>query len=401
MPPGRIVLVETMSSAPPHGTARDPYRLFFPLGIVLGVAGVAIWPAYHLGLTDSYSGRSHASVQAEGFLYAFIAGFLLTAIPRFTGTAAPARAAQLALAALLVLASTAFELRSFAVGHLAFAAAHLMLIVLLVRRFLRRKQQPPDTFAMVGAGIACGAVAALVNAAVALEAVDPRWDLLGRRLLTEGMVLLLVLGVGGFLGPRLLGFAQMPLVQIGGQGPRRRTALYLAASVALVLTLFGEYGAGIPMLAYLRAAIASSVLFATITPWRPPAVRTTLAWCAWTASWLVIAGSWLAAIAPAHRVDFLHVLFMGGFTLLILAVGTRVTLSHGGHGLDAERRSWPLRIGIATGLVALVARVGAGFAQDSFFAHLAWASAFWIAGVTFWGTYVVRLIFVSGSRPAS
>src|SRR5207244_4861281 len=32
--------------------------------------------------------------------------------------------------------------------------------------------------------------------------------------------------------------------------------------------------------------------------------------------------------------------------VVILAVGTRVTLSHGGHGLAKERASWPLRIGI-------------------------------------------------------
>jgi uncharacterized protein involved in response to NO len=272
-----------------------------------------------------------------------------------------------------------------------------MLIVLAARRFLRRRQQPPDTFALVGTGMASGALAAAVNAGVALEALDPRWDLLGRRLLTEGMVLLLVLGVGGFLGPRLLGFAQMPLVQIGGKGPPRRTGMYLAAGVALVLTLILEYGVGVTALAWLRAALATAVLLVTLTPWRAPAVRSTLAWCVWTATWLVMAGLWLAAIAPAHRIDFLHVLFMGGFTLLILAVGTRVTLSHGGHGLESERRSWPLRIGIATGLLALVGRVGAGFAPDSFFEHLAWASAFWIAGVALWGTYLVRLIFRPGT----
>ncbi len=381
-----------------HGTPTDPYRLFFPVGIVLGVAGAAIWPAYSLGLTDTFSGRAHAFVQAEGFLYAFVAGFLLTAIPRFTGTAAPGRAPQLALAALLVVAAGSFELRAFVLGHLAFAAAHLTLIVLAARRFLRRKQQPPDTFALVGTGIACGAVAAFVNTAVALEAIAPRWDLLGRRMLTEGMVLLLVLGVSGFLGPRLLGFAQMPLVQIGAPGPRRRIRLYLATGVALALTLVVEYGADVAPLAYLRAAIASAVLLVNLTPWRAPATRTTLAWCVWTACWLVIAALWLAAIVPAHRVDFLHVLFMGGFTLLILAVGTRVTLSHGGHGLEAERRSWPLRIGMATGLLALVARVAAGFAQESFFEHLAWAAAFWIAGVAFWGIHLSRLIFGWGGR---
>ena len=69
-----------MSTAAPHGAPSDAFRLFFPLGIVLGVAGVSIWPAYFLGLTPGFSGRAHAFVQADGFLYAFVAGFLLTSI---------------------------------------------------------------------------------------------------------------------------------------------------------------------------------------------------------------------------------------------------------------------------------------------------------------------------------
>ena len=62
-----------------HGKPTDAYRIFFPLGIVLGAAGVSIWPLYYYGFTEGYSGRAHALVQSEGFLYAFIAGFLLTA----------------------------------------------------------------------------------------------------------------------------------------------------------------------------------------------------------------------------------------------------------------------------------------------------------------------------------
>ena len=46
-----------------HGSATDPYRIFFPLGILLGIAGVSIWPLYYWGVTAGYSGRSHAFVQ--------------------------------------------------------------------------------------------------------------------------------------------------------------------------------------------------------------------------------------------------------------------------------------------------------------------------------------------------
>src|SRR5262249_4610896 len=155
-----------------------------------------------------------------------------------------------------------------------------------------------------------------------------------------GMVLLLVLGIGGFLGPRLLGFAQLPqFVQVPEiPVPRGSKPLfYKIAGIALVLSLFGEYGLGFSALAFVRAAAASAVILYTAQPWLLPSLRSTLAWCVWTAHWLVVFAVWLVAIHPRYRVDFLHVLFIGGFTLLIVAVGTRVTLSHGGYSLTKEK----------------------------------------------------------------
>ena len=196
-----------------HGSSGDPYRIFFPLGILLGIAGVSIWPLYHWGVTSGYSGRSHAFVQTDCFLYAFIAGFLWTAIPKFTGTAAPSRAIQYFLASLLVAQLIAFELQYFVAGHLIFILAHATFIAVVVRCFIKRQHPPPETFVFVGLGLFAGMVGAIINAGIALQIVALELDLMGKRLLTEGMVLLLVLGVGGFLGPRLLGFAQLPNFQ--------------------------------------------------------------------------------------------------------------------------------------------------------------------------------------------
>jgi uncharacterized protein involved in response to NO len=214
------------------------------------------------------------------------------------------------------------------------------------------------------------------------------------------MVLLLVLGIGGFLGPRLLGFAQLPqFVKVGSPTPsssQNRVLLFKAAGLAVLLSLFAEYGFGVFAMAFVRAAVVTIVILSAVQSWRLPQVRTTLSWCVWSAQWLVILAVWLVAIAPRYRIDLLHVLFIGGFTLLILAVGTRVTLSHGGHGLTQEQRLWPLRIGLSTGLIAMLARVGAPFAGILYFAHLAWAGLLWMIGMLVWGSYLVRLI---RSRP--
>jgi len=390
--------MQNRSLMDPHGKPTDAYRVFFPLGIVLGAAGVSIWPLYYYGLTEGYSGRAHALVQSEGFLYAFIAGFLLTAIPRFTGTEPPSLRVQYVLAAMLALCTVAFEFQYFTLGQTGFVAAHAMLMTLAVRRFRRRQLDPPDTFPLAGLGMISGALGALINVALAWNVITPFWDVLGKRLLTEGMVLLLVLGVGGFLGPRLLGFKQNPLHALGEGGAKRRVRVsgsvlfYKVAGLSVLLSLIAEYGFGISTMAFLRAIAVTAVILSTVQPWKVPVMRSTLAWCVWTAHWLVILSIWLVAIFPRYRVDFLHILFIGGFTLLILAVGTRVTLSHGGHGLAKERGSWPLRIGIATGLIAMLARVGAPFSGFTYFEHLALAAVLWIGGILFWGFHLFRLI---------
>jgi uncharacterized protein involved in response to NO len=385
----------------------DPYRLFFPLGISLGLAGVSIWPLYYFGVTAGFSGRAHALVQTNGFLYAFIAGFLLTAVPRFTGTETPSRVAQYFLAATLVVSAAASEFQAFAVGTAAFVVAHLTLLSLVARRFTRRQQNPPPTFVLVGLGLLGGLLGALINGAVAWELIPAFWDMLGKRLLTEGMVLLLVLGVGGFLGPRLLGFAELPrfaVPLVPAARPSRPASpigrvelLWAVAGAAILFSLVAEYGFDVEWMAVVRAIVVSAVIFGTIQPWRLPMVRTTLSWCVWVAHWLIMTAVWLVAWAPRYRVDFLHVLFIGGFSLLILAVGTRVTLSHGGHDLVQERRSWPLRIGLTMGLTAMLARIGAPFAVTTYFAHLAYAALVWMGGMLCWGIYIVSRLRHRGS----
>src|SRR5205085_5895728 len=128
------------------------------------------------------------------------------------------------------------------------------------RCFVRRRRPTPETFPLVGIGLLSGLFAALINAGISMELVTPDLDLVGRRLLTEGMVLLLVLGIGGFLGPRLLGFAQMPNFQIGSKaGSKSDPKFYAAAGVLIFASVFLQYAYGMERMAWLRAAIASAL----------------------------------------------------------------------------------------------------------------------------------------------
>ena len=62
--------------------AAEPFRVFFPMAILLGVLGVSMWPLYFFGVISFYPGMNHSRVLAFGFFGSFMMGFLLTALPR-------------------------------------------------------------------------------------------------------------------------------------------------------------------------------------------------------------------------------------------------------------------------------------------------------------------------------
>jgi uncharacterized protein involved in response to NO len=64
---------------------KDPFQLFFPLGALLAVASVLPWTAQLYG-QGGYPRELHRVLMINGFLLSFVAGFLMTAITRFTGT---------------------------------------------------------------------------------------------------------------------------------------------------------------------------------------------------------------------------------------------------------------------------------------------------------------------------
>src|SRR5207237_10323488 len=69
---------------------REPYRLLFPLGVLLAWAGVLHWFLLATGVFSEYRSIFHAFAQIEGFMTCFAVGFLFTLIPRRTATAPPA-----------------------------------------------------------------------------------------------------------------------------------------------------------------------------------------------------------------------------------------------------------------------------------------------------------------------
>jgi uncharacterized protein involved in response to NO len=91
---------------------------------------------------------------------------------------------------------------------------------------------------------------------------------------------------------------------------------------------------------------------------------------------------------PHLRVAMLHVVFLGGISLMTFSVATMVVLSHGG---EAQRLKEPLPIlwmvGAGVG-GALICRVTAELAPGAYFTWLNLSATLWIAAVSMWIGFV-------------
>ena len=129
----------------------EPFRAFFPLGVLLGWVGIGHWLLYSVGMTTTYSCMLHGLVQTQAFLMAFAVGFLTTALPRRT-QAPPASAGELWLAAAaLTTTAIAATAEQWVIAEVSYVVVLLVLLEFAVRRFLGRTsdRRPPAAFVLI------------------------------------------------------------------------------------------------------------------------------------------------------------------------------------------------------------------------------------------------------------
>jgi uncharacterized protein involved in response to NO len=387
----------------PHRAApawrREPYRLLFPLGAALAVVAVLPFPLHGLG--GGALGLFHSVAQILGFLTCFVLGFLFTFIPRRTHTAGP-EAWEMAVAMVVPPAAVVFAWgNATEMPYVLWLGLIVVAILFTVTRLRAASARGalPAVLAWIPLSLAAGALGAILTAAGPFLAGGgaPRSWAIGRGLLVQGLVAGLVLGVGGVLVPQLTRGEAQPHGRegAGGRGALVHALAAVAFFASFPLEVLVDVRAGIA----LRAAVATAVLVAVARLHRPPTVPGLHRWLVWLGAWLVPVGFWIAAIFPRHRAAALHVVFVGGFAQIALAVATHVALSHGGQPerLAASPRALHL-MALLLG-AAFVARIAAGLDL----AHVArWLS---LAGVAFagavlsWAVVVVPALLRGGGRP--
>jgi len=408
LPPPRPAITVSQIEAPTREGVRptppaapvtpEPYRILFPAGAALGMLGVLPWLLVSLG-ASGYPADLHRALMIEGFELCFVAGFLLTSMPAFTHgpRCRPDELLRVCLAVAGFAVSALLGRDAFA--HAFAAGALISLAFSLVSRVRFGKAAPPEEFSLVGMGLLLGVAGTVGSFLVSTHVLVEPAPRLFSRMLSLGMVLSLVLGMGGLLVPT---FSVMPsplaITGIARAGERRsRRAFVLTVATALLGALACEALQRPQLGAWLRAAAATASGLLAWKLWQLPGRRERLSWCLWGSGWCVLAGLWLAALVPAQQLAGWHLVFGGGYGLLTLGIASRVVVSHGGHGLAAEHQVITAPV-VTLVVLAVVTRVAAGWAPGAGAMHAyAAAAALWMLAWGLWLAGVVPRVRRKGS----
>ena len=382
---------------------EEPYRVFFPLGMLAGVYGVMMWPLYygqHLGFNPI---DAHPRMMTEGMLAAFVLGFLGTAFPRLAGNRR-----WFGVEFLALLGGWLVVVGNAAAGRLAAADGWFAVLIGLLfcgmagRWALGNRDTPPPGFVLALAGLLGGAVAAGCLAWDQGHWLGLEGLLWAKLWLFQGFPVLPVMGVGPYLLPRFFGhpsshaFDDSPRPP-AGWWPRVGSAafwgLHMVASFALEVK-------GYPQLGQLLRGIVILVWFAVETPVFRKALTPSTAANLVRTSVICMAAGWLAsAFLPQARAGNLHLTFIGGLGLLTATAATRVILGHAGrHDLIGGKRVWLRWLAVLI-VLAATTRMSADLIEQVRVSHYLYAAWTWLVAVLLWFWVLARHLFRNEDTP--
>ncbi len=360
-------------STPAPIVVTEPFRIFFPLGILAAISGLLLWPLFFAGLTPIYPAIQHPRMMIFGFGAAFVTGFLGTAWPKFIESRSLTMSDLSLLVSSWLAAQFFYLIGAIQPGDFAFGSHEILLIGMLGIRLHGAKDSPPPGFVLAFVSL-FGAAAAAFSWCF-FPTTIPLWgNTLARLFAYQGSLLIPLIGVGSFLFPRVF-FAGTPLV------PPGRTPNAQSRTVGI----FG--GAGLILVSFMLEAMgwvqAGNLLrFGAICLWAkfafPAAFKgkalSTRAWVLRTSSASIAGCFLLRGIWPGPHFAFEHLLFLGGFGLAIPLIADKVIMGHCAESPQVPSVSKAWRWMVWLMWLALGTRVIADLVESTRTSHYIYAS---------------------------
>ena len=346
-----------MAAAPP--SLRGGFRPFFLGGALWAVVALALWLAALAGqvvIPSAFDALAwHRHEMLFGFVGAIIAGFLLTAIPNWTGRL-PIAGAPLAGLAGLWLAGRLAVLFSATLGPAVAAIAdvgfYFVLAAVAAREVLQANNR---NLPIVGLVLLFAIANGLDHVAAAGGPVAPAlpWQL------ALALVTIMISLIGGRIVPS---FTRNWLVKRGvSQGLPGQPGPFDMAAIALtafaLLAWIAAPAGWLPGALLAIAAAAQAMRLARWQGYRTLADPLVLVLHVGYL-WLPVGLALLAAAqlgAPLPQSAAVHALTAGAMATMILAVMTRATLGHTGRELRADGATTVIYLLVTLGAVLRVA----------------------------------------------
>lgn len=384
----------------------DGFRVFFLAAGIFAFLAMAIWEGYLLAQslgtvldlpTAAPPHLWHAHEMIFGYGSAALAGFLMTAVPSWTGAkSAPHR--FIAVVAGLWLAGRIAVWTSGALPSALVAVLDLAFVPVLAANLLTQLIKRPKPQQMIILAILTAYW--IANLMLHLEwlglTADTAWAGLRAGLLTLGAMIMVL---GGRVTP---GFTRNAMVQSGREDRLPLNPMPLAAlAIASALTQPLGYLLGVPETWLAPFALSAGVAgLLRVALWRglwtkdKPILWTLHLSYALNALGFLTLG--LADLGFASDIAALHLLGIGGVGGMTLAIMSRATLGHTGRALIAPRP-----VALAYALIPLAALIRCLGAEIPAFATPAvlTAGALWLAAFglftaalwpVFWGPRAKR-----------
>lgn len=386
----------------------DPYRILFPIGILWAVYGVLLWPAHHFQLISYYPGIvGHPESMIAGFIGSFISGFLMTAIPRFTGAETATvneNITSFILAILLFVSAVAYQ---FTLFYLILFTQVLYLFFFSKKRFLKRKFNPPPSFIFVGFGILSAVLGAISFIFADFNLIGSFLIRLGKVLFYKSLVLSMIIGVGSRLIPALTGWAELPKFQIETIRDKFTQTkkiimpvepFWVAQLIGFICAVLLDAFQILTVSGLIFSIVFSSIAIRIFKIHKLPNVKTPFAFSIWISCHSILWSLWLYTFFTKYSVHILHLLFIGGYGLITLLIASRVVNAHGGYNVARTESKKIYYFITALAIIAALTRVLAFFVPRLYVTHLDYASYTWILCIIVWCIYFFKKIFIENKK---
>ncbi|MGZ4965036.1 MAG: NnrS family protein [Limisphaerales bacterium] len=376
--------------------AAEPFRLFFPLAVLVGLAGVSLWPLHFGGVMKLYPGLSHARLMAYGLFGGFIFGFLGTAMPRMLSVR-PFTVLEAFLLVLVYLAMAgAYFFAKIPLGDELFLAVLLCFFGCIAWRFPKRQDTPPPGFILVLLGLLCAAVGAVLAIVASYSDEPPTRPLLQHLLSYQGFVLFPILGVGAFVLPRFFGLPNphdFPEAKKPSASWMARAWPALLAAALILLSFWLEADGWYRLGSALRFVTSAVYVVFELPLFRRAKIKNAFSLVLKLAFMSMLAGFFFVSVFPQWRVGLLHLTLVGGFAVITFSVATRVIFGHSGNlALMSQPNRWLLWV---TGIMwfAMITRISGDFWPKIMASHYIYGAIFWSLGVIWWSWKVLPRIW--------